>query len=402
MTDYCPLNVYWDPRFERYDFGPGHPFTEKSRWMAVRLLTESGFFNATGDLAPRLISSVAAASRDELLQFHEVDYLALIDRAGSNRGRFPLDGGDTPAFPGCFEAAATVVGGTLAGLRVVEEHPAIHAFQPAGGLHHAQPGRASGFCIFNDVALALRSFRSTHGSARRTAYVDIDVHHGDGVMYGFYEDGGVLDIDIHQDGRTIFPGTGFPSETGRGDGAGLKVNVPLPPNVGDEAFLPLFERIVPTMIRRYRPEIIVLQCGMDAHRGDRLGRLQYTPHAYRRAVDLLHGLAHEVCGGRLLVTGGGGYAPENVSRGLARVGARLARRDVPSSESNPLPSAWRTEFEALFAQQAPLTWETEGVPVSSAWTADRGEKLLRELSDHLGLRWDRPDASSGKPEADRE
>lgn len=388
MSESCTLRVIWDPRFERYDFGPDHPFTEQSRRMCVRLLEELNFFPADDPVEPQLVASAPSATREELLRFHEEEYLRRVERAGGSRHGPPLDAGDTPSFPGCYEAAAEVVGGTLLGIRLLEESPTVHGFQPAGGLHHARPGGASGFCIFNDLAVGIRTFLAAGTARRRVAYIDIDVHHGDGVMYGFYEDGRVLDIDFHQDGRTIFPGTGYPSETGRGDGAGLKVNVPLPPEVGDEAFLPLFERIVPTMVRRHRPDLIVLQCGLDGHAGDRLGNLQYTPAAYVRAVDLVHQLAHEVAGGRLLVTGGGGYTPENVSRGLAQVALHLAGRSLPTSPDPPLPAPWRDEFQRLFRCPAPRGWRDGFAPAPTLWTVERGDRLLESLGTRLGVTWD--------------
>ncbi|HLY76633.1 MAG TPA: hypothetical protein VKT21_01955, partial [Thermoplasmata archaeon] len=161
-----------------------------------------------------------------------------------------------------------------------------------------------------------------------------------------------------------------------------------PPETGDEALIPLFERIVPTMVRSFRPELMVLQCGLDGHVGDRLGSLQYTPSGYARAVDVVHALAHEVCGGRLVVTGGGGYTPENVSRGLARVAGRLAGRALPSSVHQPLPSRWRDEFEPLFHRPAPKTWDDGLATEPSLWTPDRTDRLLETLADRLGVRWD--------------
>jgi acetoin utilization protein AcuC len=401
MKSGCSLNVYWDPAFLQYDFGPGHPFSEKSRWMAVQLLEESNFFQGAEGRSATRISRVTSASREELLRYHSSEYLDLVERLGRSRASHPLDAGDTPSFLRCFAATASLVGGTLSAVRAVRENPLCHGFNPAGGLHHAHPGRASGFCIFNDLAVAIRDVQEETPALRRVAYVDIDVHHGDGVMYGFYEDGRVLDIDFHQDGRTIFPGTGFPSETGRGDGAGLKVNVPLPPQAGDEAFVPLFEQIVPTMLRSYRPELIVLQSGMDAHVGDRLGSLQYTPAAYDRAVDLVHRLAHEICQGRLLVTGGGGYAPENVSLGLARVAGRLLERPFPESSDETLPESWRSDFARSFGHAAPRHWNDTQTPEPSLWAQDRGEKLLETLAERLGVRWDRSELSWRATPADQ-
>lgn len=393
MASDCALSVFWDPAYLRYDFGSEHPFTERSRWLAVRLLDDTGFFGDPEPTAPQWTSDVPPATRDELGRFHTSEYLAVVERLGRSRTSHPLDSGDTPSFPGCYDAAAVLCGGTLAGVRQAREFPNRHAFNPGGGLHHARPGQASGFCIFNDLSVAIRALQDESPELRRLAYIDIDVHHGDGVMYGFYEDGRVLDIDFHQDGRTIFPGTGFLTETGRGDGAGLKVNVPLLPDAGDEAFIPLFEQIVPTMVRSYRPELILLQCGMDAHVGDRLGSLQYTAAAYERAVELAHALAHEVCGGRLVVTGGGGYSPENVSRGLARVALRLAGRSGAHTLSKPLPSGWKQEFERDFHYPAPQGWTETNSPDPSPWTPDRSAELLDILAKRLGVYWDRSEVT---------
>jgi acetoin utilization protein AcuC len=364
--------------------------------MAVRLLDDTGFFGNPDPTAPHWSSEVPPATRPDLSRFHSSEYLEVVERVSRSRSSHPLDAGDTPSFPGCYDAAAALCGGTLAGVRQAREFPSRHAFNPGGGLHHAHPGQASGFCIFNDLAVAIRALQEESPAFRRVAYIDIDVHHGDGVMYGFYEDGGILDIDFHQDGRTIFPGTGFATETGRGDGAGLKVNVPLPPDAGDEAFIPLFEQIVPTMVRSYRPELILLQSGMDAHIGDRLGNLQYTPAAYERAVELVHALAHEVCDGRLAVTGGGGYTAENVSRGLARVALRLTARTGNSPLAEPLPSGWREEFERDFHYPAPAGWSEPISPDPSPWTTDRSAQLLDVLAKQLGVYWDRSEVTSGR------
>lgn len=385
----CTLNVLWEPAFLQYDFGADHPFTERSRWMAVRLLDAIGFFDHPEPTSPRWESNIVPATRDELGLFHSPKYLDTVERVSRSLSSHPLDAGDTPSFPGCYDAAAALCGGTLTGVRLARERPTQHAFNPGGGLHHAHAGKASGFCIFNDLAVSIRALQETAPTVRRVAYIDIDVHHGDGVMYGFYDDGGVLDIDFHQDGRTIFPGTGFATEVGQGDGAGLKVNIPLPPDVGDEAFIPLFEQIVPTMVRAYRPEMIILQCGQDAHVGDRLGNLQYTSASYGRAVELVHKLAHELCNGRLVVTGGGGYNPDNVSRGLARVALALGEHSPGRRLADPIPIEWRQEFHREFHLPAPEAWQESIPPDPSPWTPGRSAELLRALSDRLGVHWDR-------------
>jgi acetoin utilization protein AcuC len=374
------LSLIWDDRFREYDFGPDHPFTERSRALAVRLLGSVAPPTAPGPIA--WSGPVAPADRRLLESFHRREYLELVEAAG--RAGFPpfLDSGDTPGFPGCFEAAARIVAGADQGLglALADGRPAFH---PAGGLHHAHPDRASGFCIFNDVAIAVGRAVREH---RRVAYLDIDAHHGDGVMYGFYDSGRVLDIDFHQDGRTLFPGTGFPSETGRGDGAGLKVNLPLPPGAGDEAVLPLFRRLVPPLLRSFRPEVIVLQHGVDGHVDDALARLQYTPAAYVEIDRTVLTLARELCGGRLLVTGGGGYRAASVSRVLARAGLILAGLDPPD-EDGALPDAWRTEYFEEVGETAPATWGETARAHAGGWTAQQESKLVSEIEEQLGQRF---------------
>jgi acetoin utilization protein AcuC len=203
--------------------------------------------------------------------------------------------------------------------------------------------------------VAIASSLARHPT-RKVAYIDIDVHHGDGVMYGFYGDGHVLDIDFHQDGRTLFPGTGAVAEVGTGDGQGLKVNIPFSPGTGSNGFRTAFRRVVPTLIRAYRPELIVLQGGVDGHVGDPLAQLRYTPADYHEAVSTVHALAHEVSGGRLLVTGGGGYRAENVSRILAQHAFTIAGEAEKGPPSGELPRSWRRKFRDRIGAEAPVAW----------------------------------------------
>jgi acetoin utilization protein AcuC len=376
------LSLVWDERFRAYDFGANHPFTELSRALAVRLLAETAPATEPGPV--RWVDGIEPASRALLETFHERGYLDFVKAAGESAAPPFLDRGDTPAFPGCYDAAARLVAGAVSGLDLTIEH-ARPSFHPAGGLHHARPGRASGFCIFNDVAVAVgRAVREN----RRVAYIDIDAHHGDGVMYGFYESGKVLDIDFHQDGRTLFPGTGFANEVGRGDGSGLKVNVPLPPGAGDEAFLPIFRRLVPSLLRSFRPDVVILQHGVDGHVGDALAQLQYTPAAYSEVDRTVLDLAKELAHGRLLVTGGGGYTAESVSRVLARAGMVLAGLPVPDDRS-PVPDAWRDEFRAVTREVPPATWGEHLAPIPSRWRPRDEADLLARLETELGQRFPR-------------
>lgn len=376
-------HVVWTDRFLEYDFGPFHPFSERPRGLAARLLR-----SFTAQAPPGALSwshSVDVAARATLETFHQSDYLDFVQRASGLEREILLDAGDTPSFGGCYEAAARLVQGAVDALDFTLEHrrPAFH---PAGGLHHAHVGRASGFCIFNDVAIAVaRGLRNR----LRVAYVDIDAHHGDGVMYGFYDSGRVLDIDFHQDGRTLFPGTGFPHEVGRDDGAGLKANIPLPPGAGDEALLPIFRRVVPVLLRWFRPEVIILQHGVDGHYRDELARLQYSPAAYAEIDRTVLDLAHELTGGRLLVTGGGGYRAESVSRVLARTGTILAGISEPEDRS-PVPAPWREEFTAALGTEAPRTWVDPAELEPSPWTSDDERGLIAQLEAKLGERFPVP------------
>jgi acetoin utilization protein AcuC len=331
--------LLWDDRLREYDFGPDHPFQVRYRAEAARrLLPAIGGEPTTPSLT--VSSPIEVASAEVVNRFHTETYQARVREMAERPGRAFLDGEDTPAFPGCDRAASRVVNAAVLGLEAIASGRATRAFSPAGGLHHAHPDRASGFCIYNDVAVAIASALRAGGPFRRVAYIDIDVHHGDGVMYGFYDDGRVLDIDLHQDGRTLFPGTGATSETGRGDGVGRKVNLPLPPGAGDGTLVPLVRRVVPPLIREFRPEWIVLQHGVDGHSGDGLGQLEYSDAGFAAVLDSVIELAEEVCGGRLLVTGGGGYDRHTVPRVLAAVGRRLANSEPIHAPARPEEEPW--------------------------------------------------------------
>lgn len=372
----CPVHVIWDRRFLEYDLGQGHPFQESFRALPVELLEESHFFDPRVG-GPILESSVELASPVELQRFHEEPYLQLLSTASEGQGPPFLDTGDTPAFPGCLDAAARIVGGTLQALRRVMNAPRDHALQLGGGFHHAARSRASGFCILNDVAIAIATAIDGPSRMRRVAYVDLDVHHGDGVMYGFYSDGRLLDLDLHQDGRTLFPGTGSLSETGKDDGLGLKVNVPLPPGAGDTDLLRVVDSVFLPRLREYRPELIVVQSGADGCAGDPLAQLQYSPGGLRTALGQVHRLAHDL-GARLLVTGGGGYLPRNVSLVLALAAAELQGGPAGFPPSL-LPPGWRSRIQALEHAPAPKEWPMR-LPMPPAGSALRPvERMIERL-----------------------
>jgi len=287
------------------------------------------------------------ASRDEILLFHEDSYVKLVQQYSKN-GSGLLDAGDTPAFKGCYEATSLVVGASLVGADSIMSGRLSHAFNPSGGLHHAHPERASGFCIFNDPAVVIAYLKSKY-NIKRLVYLDIDAHHGDGVMYGYYDDPAVLDIDFHESGDYLFPGTGYPYETGKGDAEGLKLNIPLPPATGDQAYVDAFRQIVPDTVGKFRPEIILVQCGADGHLDDRLAHLRLTTNAYSEIVGEMHRLAHELCNGRLLLFGGGGYTLANVPRVWTVAFATLAGVRLDDT----IPSDWAKEFRDSAEEDPP-------------------------------------------------
>lgn len=294
----------------RYAFGQGHPFSP-ARYGAFRdELVRRGLDARVVRCDPRV------ASAEEIAWFHTPAWVARVAEQSRTGAGF-LDYGDTPAFPGVYEAAATVVGTTLAALERVMSGDARRAFTPIGGLHHARRDGAAGFCVFNDCGVAIDALRRRYG-VRRIAYVDIDAHHGDGVFYAFESDPDVVIVDFHEDGRWLYPGTGAADETGRAAARGSKLNVPLPPGAGDEAFLDRWSG-AEDFLERARPEFVLLQCGADSLAGDPITHLAYTETAHRHAAARLCALAERHCDGRILAMGGGGYALPNIARAWTAV-----------------------------------------------------------------------------------
>ena len=335
--------LIWDEKFLDYNLGPEHPLRPIRVKLTYDLIRSKGILQqeSVEVVKPRL------ATREEILLFHENDYVRLVEEY-SKKGSGLLDAGDTPAFKGCYEATSLVVGASIVAADEVLSGRLSHAFNPSGGLHHAHPERASGFCIFNDPAVVIAHLKSKY-DLQRIVYLDIDAHHGDGVMYGYYDDPAVLDIDVHENGRVLFPGTGFPDEIGKGKARGLKLNIPLPPSTGDEAYLEAFRQIVPDALGKFKPEIILVQCGADGHLDDRLAHLRLTTRVYAEVVSQMHDLAHELCNGRLVLFGGGGYTLANVPRVWTVAFSTLAGLK-PSDE---IPSDWSKEFQNAAQEDPP-------------------------------------------------
>jgi acetoin utilization protein AcuC len=310
-----PVVLIAGPELAAYGFPNGHPFGTDRYGAFMAEMQQSASFAGLTQRAPR------QAARAELERFHLPAYVDRVIEL-SKRGSGLLDAGDTPAFPGVYEAAALVAGGTLEALSAIVDGPARRAFIPIGGLHHATRDSAAGFCVFNDCGVAIEAARAVHGIAR-VAYVDIDAHHGDGVFYAFERDADLVFADLHEDGRFLYPGTGSRSETGRGAAAGTKLNVPMAPGAGDDAFREAWEE-VEAFIDAAHPELILLQCGADSLAGDPITHLRYSAEAHAHAARRLGVLAERHAGGRLLAMGGGGYDRANLARAWTRVVEELA------------------------------------------------------------------------------
>jgi acetoin utilization protein AcuC len=340
-----------------YDHGPQHPLRPDRVLLTWELIDAYGLPAADGVIE----RPCAPASDADLLRVHAPAFVEATRRAGHGEpgdwARFGYGPGDNPIFPDMHEAGAIVAGATLAAARSVRSGEAAHAFNAAGGLHHAMPARASGFCVYDDPAVAIAWL--LQDGVERIAYVDVDVHHGDGPQAIFSDDPRVLTVSLHESGAFLFPGTGRIEERGTGPAEGTKVNVPLPPGIGDGAWLAAFRAIVPSAVRTFAPDVLVTQLGCDTHASDPLAHLMLTTAAYRRTAAELHRLAHEVTHGRWVATGGGGYQ-------WARVAPRawtIAFAEMAGAElDDHLPRTWIDRAERRLGAPVPRTMSEPAVP----------------------------------------
>jgi acetoin utilization protein AcuC len=345
------LCLSWDRSLLAYNFGAQHPMSPIRLDLTARLIDEFGLFKAPG-----VRVATPTVADDALLRLvHTQDYIDAVRRVSEDwqtpQVRYGLGTPDDPCFPGMHEASARVVGATVEAARAVWNAEAEHGVSFAGGLHHAMPGNASGFCVYNDPAVAIAWLLQQ--GAERVAYVDIDVHHGDGVQTIFWNDPRVLTISIHEHPRTLFPGTGYPNETGGPDAEGSAVNLALPPGTTDAGWLRGFYAIVPPLLEAFRPTVLVSQHGTDSHVEDPLAHLAVTVDGQRAAAAALHGLAHELCEGRWVATGGGGYAVVTV---VPRTWTHLVAEAAgsPIDPETTIPETWRHYVEVTYGRVAPV------------------------------------------------
>ena len=334
--------IVHDAALESYGFGGEHPFNPLRLRLTLELCRDLGLL----DEYP-LTPSEPATDAD-LTTVHSLTYVRMVQQAGRGAARlsrlfdYGLGSGDNPVFPDMHEACARVVGGVLESCRLVMGGDAAHAMCISGGLHHALRSQASGFCVYNDAAVAIARLKEERPGVR-IAYVDTDAHHGDGVQWMFYEDPDVLTVSIHESGRYLFPGTGDVHEKGTGEGKGYSVNVPLQPYTDDGSFISAFEAVVPEALRLFEPDLIISQNGCDAHKLDPLTHLSATTRLYEHVPAAIHDLAHELCDGRWVATGGGGYDIWRVvPRAWSALWAAVSHQKLPEK----MPENWLEKWEA--------------------------------------------------------
>lgn len=334
-----PPAVVWNSALLAYDLGGEHPFNPVRLDLTIRLARELGVLDGIGLLMPEY------ARDSDLERIHTRDYLDAVKEAPGA----PYDVGhglgtdDNPVFADMHQAAALVVGSTLLGARKIAEGETLRAVNIAGGLHHAMRDHAAGFCVYNDCAIAI-SWLLDQGFDR-VAYVDTDVHHGDGVQAAFYDDPRVLTVSLHQHPMTLWPGTGYAGELGGSGAEGRSVNIPLMPMTRDAGWLRAFHAVVPPLLREFQPQILVTQCGVDSHHEDPLADLALTVDGHRAIYQALRELADTYTGGRWLAVGGGGYQLIRVvPRSWTHLLATALDRDV--APGTPIPAEWTRAVRA--------------------------------------------------------
>ena len=367
-----PATVVFDPSLTEYDFGPQHPMSPLRVALTMRLVEAMGLLAAGADGAPPALRLVPPpmASVELLRTVHDERLIDAVVRAGTVPGyinpALGLGTEDNPTFPHMHEASAHIVGATVEACRQVWSGESGHSANIAGGLHHSMRNLASGFCIYNDVAVGIQWLLDQ--GAKRVAYVDVDVHHGDGVQDIFYDDPRVLTISLHETGQVLFPGTGFAGDVGGPNARGSSVNVALPPGTADSGWLRAFHAVVPPLVTEFAPEVLITQHGCDSHREDPLAHLMLTVDGQRAAYLALHDLAHTACNGRWVATGGGGYAvvdvvPRAWTHLLAIVGGR------PIDPETEVPASWRQAVESQTGLAAPRSFTDGVLPGFRDWGA---------------------------------
>ena len=394
------MRFVYDPLLASYELANDHPFKPLRYRLTHDLLKDSGLLEPAEVVTPPRLDESA------LLAVHDRRYVEIVKAASVTAGAgrnelagvtgarggaaslatYGLGSSDNPVFAGMHEAVMGICAATSAAIELVASGEAQRSANFSGGLHHAAHARASGFCVYNDLAVGIRRAVDRHGL--RVAYIDLDAHHGDGVQWLFYDEPRVLTISLHESGRYLFPGTGHTYETGRDGGRGTSINLPLEPFTEDDSYLEVFESVVPRALENFGPDLIVLQAGADSHRHDPLADLSLTlagmSASYRRVVEL----AADHSSGRLVITGGGGYDPyRTVPRAWAHAWSALSGRDLPAS----IPASWRTKWGKHLGLELPQSFnekpsEFEPIPRRTAITS-RNRSVAQRLLSTLEPLW---------------
>lgn len=377
-----------DAALEAYSFGEGHPFNPLRVRLTVELCESFGLLEDYPFVEPE------SATDEDLATVHYTSYINRVKKAGRGEDnlkeedlqelrKYGLGTQDNPIFEGVHEATAHVVGATLQACRLVINGEAKHALCLAGGLHHAQHSEASGFCVYNDIGVAIARLKEEHPGLK-VAYVDTDVHHGDGVQWMFYDDPDVLTVSMHESGLRLFPGTGGVEERGQRKGHGYAVNMPLEPYTQDNSFIECFEAVVPEVLRSFGPDLIISQNGCDAHTLDPLADLDVTTRVYEHVPQRVHELAHELCDGQWVATGGGGYDWWRVvPRAWAALWAVVSDQELPDR----MPEDWLEKWSEESPVELPYSTrdDPEDYPPrkNASEITDRNRQTLEALLQRI-------------------
>jgi len=387
------VGLVFSEDFYTYNFGDYHPLRPLRLELTIKLMELYGLLKdpKLKMLPPR------AATTEELYLVHDRDYVETVRKYSSQpqnflkdhpRGIYGLGTMDDPVFPGMFEASALVAGASIVAGDAVMNDPNIdHAFNFGGGLHHAARNKAHGFCIFNDAAIAIQKIRLKHPN-KKIMYLDIDAHHGDGVQWIFYKDSDVLKLSIHQDGNTLFPGTGFMEEIGEGQGINYTVNIPIYPGTYDDAYIDMFRIQIPRVMETFKPDLLVTQLGVDTYFQDPLTMLGLSTSGHEKLYKLIHDYVHEYCGGKWLALGGGGYLMNVVPRSWTMALATMLEVSIP----NNIPEEWveiakkRIDDEEIPYQLRDKNFRVEEQLLKNPMFPVNIEKRLDEIDDFIKLK----------------
>lgn len=360
--------VVWDESVTEYNFGPSHPMHPLRLDLTAKLATDLNIFDH-----PRVhLGAIPQVDDAALKKLHSADFVEAVKDAGRTSElskeiieAYGVGTEDVPRFDGIHEASGRLYMGSIAAAQAVIKGSCVRAVNFCGGMHHAMPGKAAGFCVYNDVAAAVQEFLDN--GYERIVYIDLDAHHGDGVEHFFWDDPRVLTVSLHENGRFLFPGTGFAADIGGLQAAASAMNVALPPRTSDADWLRALDATVPHVLREFKPQVIVSQHGCDGHRLDPLTHLRLSVDAMRRGAEWVRDLADELCDGKWVATGGGGYAIiDVVPRTWSQIVAIAAGIDLePGTE---IPQRWRDYVMTLTGREAPVRMTDGGTNDYQPWT----------------------------------